>query len=80
MIEASREMVSAAYDEIDFVSHTWESAEAAVKAALAIVERVYDVRCGDVSDLCFGAVRCDAKPGHGGGRHENSTGDSTVFW
>jgi hypothetical protein len=43
VIERTEEMVAAAWDEIDFVNHTWESVEAAVTKVLELVERDYHV-------------------------------------
>jgi hypothetical protein len=72
VIEPSREVVQAAWDESDFVYHTWESVEAAVTKAIEVLEQKYALvdrqavdrpRCGYVHE-----VRCEFPEGHPG-RH-----------
>jgi hypothetical protein len=65
VIKPNKEMVSAAYDEIDFVNHTWESVEAAVTKVVALIERDYRITCGSANEV-DGPNHCVKEPGHAG--------------
>lgn len=79
MIEPTQELVRAAWDEIDFVNHTWESVEAAVKAVLAIVERDYLTGCRAILDTRGALVAC-RKPDDGHDTHVGRHDGWDVVW